>query len=58
MKTAYFTTKFPSISHPVYLEMHNNSGHVIYWNAFCSVDEMRDFMGKLFPGEIINYKKL
>lgn len=58
MKTAYFTTRFPSVSHPVYLEMHNADGHIIYWNAFTSVQEMRDYMEKLFNGEKINYKHM
>lgn len=58
MKTVHFTTRFPSTSHPVYIEIHNEYGHVIYWNAFQSVNEMNDFMEKLFPGEKIFYRKM
>ena len=58
MKTVYFTTRFPSTSHPVYIEIHNDCGHIIYWNSFKSINEMNDFTEKLFPGEKIVYKKL
>ena len=53
----HFTTKFPSVSHPVYCEVRNEDtnsfgyGHVEYWDAFHNVDEMKDFLCKLYKGD-------
>lgn len=58
MKTVYFTTRFPSSSNPVYVEIHNDIGHIIYSDSFCSVDEMKNRMEALFPNEVIHYDNL
>ena len=58
MREAHFTDKFPSSSHPVYVEMRLDNGHIYYWNAFTSERAMRQHLDKLFRGEQIRYIKM
>lgn len=57
MKQVKYTTRFPSVSHPVYCEIHNDQGHIIYWNAFHTVEEMESFMRRLYYNETVVFKR-
>ena len=57
MKLVRFTTRFPSISHPVYCEIQSDAGQIIYWNAFHTIDEMQSFIRKLFYNETVVFKR-
>ena len=58
MKTVRFTTRFPSASHPVYAEIQNNDGQIVYWNAFQNVSEMESFLRRMFYNEIVIFKRM
>ena len=49
---------FPSISHPYYAEIKGDEGHIYYYDAFKTYEEMEDKILNLFCHDRIVFHKM